>query len=628
MSKVEQYSNIESAIRNSDIKTALSLVEDVLKSNPTDLNGLYCKLLLLIREEKFHLALKLLEILEKEKGSNKFDLEYPKGYCLYRVNKAEEAEKLIKSSKLIETREYKKLLAQITLKTEDFETCLRLYNELLQNTLQNHPDYIELLTNYQAAYASACQKSYYIKGEELAIGKTKTYELIYNTAIISMAKGDYQSTQSLLNEAEKLCRITLKSSDYSEQEINQELAPILIQLAYLKHIQGDVEKSLEIYQNVLKQNSVDEPTKVVINNNLIVMNQEKLSLLEQVYKLNQTLSGTSFHRLTKLQKISILKNQIALYLQLHMFPNASNIARKIQKLDHQSNVQIIVTASNFIIQGDNTKAINEIKNYTRNNGQDIQASLALTHLYVKEKQYELAIDTLETLHSKLENPNEKYLPGLIGTLLWLYQLTNNDNKAETLLHQAHQANSPYSSQYESIVQRKMAENKFKSRQANEAAMDYQLLLDHNPNDIDALSGLIKALSLIDPDKADQYLNQLPKPKILEDISALEARFSDIKFGQKLTTLEPRVSISKKRKNHRHNKPPKNINSGIKIDLQRWLPMKDRSYYRNKNKKNKQIRGSQGIAAITKEVAAPVSKVEEPAKVKPKKVKKKVKIIRH
>ena len=56
-----------------------------------------------------------------------------------------------------------------------------------------------------------------------------------------------------------------------------------------------------------------------------------------------------------------------------------------------------------------------------------------------------------------------------------------------------------------------------------------------------------------------------------------------------------VQVKKSKKKKKKGKLPKNYEEGAEIDAERWLPMRERSYYRGKRKKNKKDvgKGPQG-----------------------------------
>ena len=77
-----------------------------------------------------------------------------------------------------------------------------------------------------------------------------TYELSFNSACARISTGEYNQALKLLEEAKTLCRETLH--DYDEEEIEQEMAIIIVQTAYVYQLLGRVDQARELYHSVLK----------------------------------------------------------------------------------------------------------------------------------------------------------------------------------------------------------------------------------------------------------------------------------------------------------------------------------------------------------------------------------------
>uniref|UniRef100_A0A2I3HH93 Signal recognition particle subunit SRP72 n=1 Tax=Nomascus leucogenys TaxID=61853 RepID=A0A2I3HH93_NOMLE len=140
-------------------------------------------------------------------------------------------------------------------------------------------------------------------------------------------------------------------------------------------------------------------------------------------------------------------------------------------------------------------------------------------------------------------------------------------------YQNHQPKSPA---HLSLI-REAANFKLKYGRKKEAISDLQQLWKQNPKDIHTLAQLISAYSLVDPEKAKALSKHLPSSDSMSlkvDVEALENSPGATyirKKGGKVTGDNP----------------------------ERWLPMRERSYYRGrkKGKKKDQIgKGTQGATA--------------------------------
>ena len=76
-----------------------------------------------------------------------------------------------------------------------------------------------------------------------------TYELCYNSACISISKGDYEGAHEKLKKAEAMCK---KAFEDDQEALDNEIAIIRIQLGFCLHKLGKLDEALKIYNNVLK----------------------------------------------------------------------------------------------------------------------------------------------------------------------------------------------------------------------------------------------------------------------------------------------------------------------------------------------------------------------------------------
>ena len=67
----------------------------------------------------------------------------------------------------------------------------------------------------------------------------------------------------------------LIEEEYTEEEIETELAPISVQLAYVQQALGNSGDAMTAYNNILKQKLADAPSIAVATNNLIALKGAK-----------------------------------------------------------------------------------------------------------------------------------------------------------------------------------------------------------------------------------------------------------------------------------------------------------------------------------------------------------------
>ncbi len=178
----------------------------------------------------------------------------------------------------------------------------------------------------------------------------------------------------------------------------------------------------------------------------------------------------------------------------------------------------------------------------------------------------------------------------------------------------------------------------------------------SPDDFKILSKLINIYSKFDAEKAKRLSKELPS---LEDIMAnsaldldtLESQFSLLssKYSKllksgtaqikspdaKIKTGDNKTGVVEKKKKKRKIRLPKVMDPKAVIDPERWIPLKERSYYRGRRNKKKGALGKGTQGAVGKETTPTSPKAEvaslvptpvtekakakpAPAKAKPKK----------
>lgn len=102
-----------------------------------------------------------------------------------------------------------------------------------------------------------------------------------------------------------------------DDEIEIELAPIAVQLAYVQQLLGNKQEALASYTDLIKRNLPDEPSNAVAINNLIALKGSKdvSDGLKKLDRLIQKNSGDqSFHLVPGLELKLSPKQKEAIYI--------------------------------------------------------------------------------------------------------------------------------------------------------------------------------------------------------------------------------------------------------------------------------------------------------------------------
>ena len=257
---------------------------------------------------------------------------------------------------------------------------------------------------------------------------------------------------------------------------------------------------------------------------------------------------------------------------------------------------------------------------------DVGLILVVVQLYVQNANHGAAIALVHSLFSRLEQsgkPEDKdvrYAPGLVGTLVSLYNARGQSTHARHELAEAakywrHRSQSSTSSS--SPISERALTHLYKTAgtallashdeaDATLAADIFAELHNHDPEDRYTTAGLVAAYASL-PARHDAItathlsaLTALDRLLANTDVAALEAA------GVAKPQLPTPASASKRpadsapaqpkhSKKLRKSKIPKDYVEGKKMDVERWLPLKDRTYYRPKGKDKKRLKAQQAMA---------------------------------
>lgn len=240
---------------------------------------------------------------------------------------------------------------------------------------------------------------------------------------------------------------------------------------------------------------------------------------------------------------------------------------------------------------------------------DIGLVLVVVQLYVLGGNYGAAITLLESFFTRLcQSSNEsdldvRYAPGLVGTIVSLYSARGQSGHARAELAKAAKywrdrptsSASPIPERSLSHLLKTAGTTLLDSHDPDDQSLASAIFSDlysQDKEDRYATAGLVAAFASHKPSSiTDSHLSALtPVERLLAgvDVSALEEA-----GVAKLAVSAPPSSnkrpadsapAPKKSKKLRATKTPKDFDSNKKIDPERWLPMKDRSYYRPKGGK--------------------------------------------
>uniref|UniRef100_A0A4W5NWG0 Signal recognition particle subunit SRP72 n=1 Tax=Hucho hucho TaxID=62062 RepID=A0A4W5NWG0_9TELE len=460
---------------------------------------------------------------------------FEKAYCEYRLNRVESALKTIESVSE-QTDKLKELYGQVLYRMERYDECKAVYTDLIRNSQDEYEE--ERKTNLSAVVAamSTWEKA---SPDDLGLSGT-TYELSYNAACTLIGQGQLTEAMNKLQEAEELCRVSLSEDS--------------------------------------DQNVFDSKKKV------------KLTNAEGVeYKLAKK----------QLQAIEFNKALLAMYT------NQADQCRKLSSGLQSQNPghprPVLIQVAQLCREKQHSKAIELLQRFADQHPESASGiKLTMAQLYLTQGHVTKACDILRSID------DFKHKQGMISALVTMYNHEEDIDSAIDVFSQAvqhYQSEQPGSSIHLALV-REAADFKLKYGRKKEAIGDLEQLWKQNTNDIHTLAQLISAYSLVDQEKAKSLSKHLPSLESMSfnvDVDELEnshgANYVRKKvYKVNISDLDGEMLFFSRLC---LGKLPKNYDPMANPDQERWLPMRERTYYRGrkKGKKKEQVgKGTQGATS--------------------------------
>ncbi|XP_027692037.1 signal recognition particle subunit SRP72 isoform X1 [Vombatus ursinus] len=593
------WSEVNRNGQNGDFTRALKTVDKILQINKDDITALHCKVVCLIQNGNFKEALSVINSHTKVLTGDTVSFE--KAYCEYRLNRIENALKTIESASH-QTDKLKELYGQVLYRLERYDDCLAVYRDLIRNSQDDYEE--ERKTNLSAVVAAQSNWEKVIP-ENLGL-QEGTYELCYNTACALIGQGQLNEALKILQRAEDLCRQSLsEDSDVTEEDIQAELAIIHGQMAYILQLQGHTEEALQLYNQIIKLKPTDVGLLAVIANNIITINKDQ-NVFDSKKKVKLTNAEGVEHKLSKKQLQAIEFNKALLAMYTNQADQCRKISTSLQSQSPEHLLPVLIQAAQLCREKQHAKAIDLLQEFSEKHPANAaEIKLTMAQLKIAQGNITKACLILRSIGEL------KHKPGMVSALVTMYSHEEDIDSAIEVFTQAihwYQNHQPKSSVHLSLI-REAANFKLKYGRKKDAISDLEQLWKQNPKDVHTLAQLISAYSLVDPEKAKVLSKHLPSSDSMSlkvDVEALENSHGATyirKKGGKLTGENPLKEQGqgdiKKKKKKKKGKLPKNYDPKVTPDPERWLPMRERSYYRGRKKgKKKDLigKGTQGTAS--------------------------------
>ncbi|KAF6156889.1 hypothetical protein GIB67_000429 [Kingdonia uniflora] len=615
------FTSLNRHIQRSEYQQAVKLADQVLKLAPRDEDALRCKIVGLIKADNLDEALSAIRALEKIPRDQSFtvDFSFDKAYCLYRQNKLDEALESLKS--IEKTSAVMQLESQILYRLGRMEACMDVYQKLQKFKIES------LEINVVAGLISA-GRALEVQStiDALKVKANSSFELAYNTACSLIEQKKFADAEQHLLSARRIGQETLMEDNWADDEIENELAPIAVQLAYVRQQLGLPQEALEAYLNIITRNLADDSSLAVATNNLITLRgpKEVSDGLRKLDKLTEKGDGgQSFQlargldlKLSSKQREAIYSNRALLLLHANRIDQARELVTALQDM-FPGNITPPLLQAAVLVRENKVGRAEEILQQFANKFPEISKTVLLARAQVAAtaNHHQIAAETLAKI------PDIQNMPATVATLVALKERAGDIEGASKVLDTAlgWWSNSMTEDNKLDMIMNESASFKLKHGREEEAAKLYETLVKSHGN-VEALVGLVTTAANVDIEKAEAYEKKL-KPLLglkgvnVEGLEKTSGAMSVQDGGQmrNVEIFEEGKGKSKEKKKKRKRKPkyPKGFdpaNPGPPPDLERWLPKRERSSYRpkRKDKRAAQVRGSQGTVVRDKHEASTTS----------------------
>jgi len=345
------------------------------------------------------------------------------------------------------------LQAQANYRAGQYSAAAKIYTE----TSLKDDDDVELQANTLAALVSAGMKDEAKRFmDKIGVERDPdSYELAYNGSCCLIERGEYVAALRLLRRAQSICRELLKEEGLSEDEIENELALLYVQEAYMlqqlsKTAAADgseQDAALALYQRVLALKPTDRNVMAIASNNIITLRSAGSGKIwDSLKKSGRAMEMELRDATVSARQRSVIQLNRALVLY---HSNQINKCRDLlttlaREFPHNVHIHIALAAAKAKDK-DKSRAKDAddvITQWLRSNESTASADavqtahLALAHLALLRGDSAAAAKTLNKLASSNAGREFAHRPGMVATLAALYDRASDVAAADAAIQAA------------------------------------------------------------------------------------------------------------------------------------------------------------------------------------------------
>lgn len=589
-----------------DHEQILAACNKTLKASKSDLEAQHVKVVSLLKLDRYDEAVKFIEE-SGDKLRQKIELEY--AYALYKTGRLHEAAELSSS---IKGRGAQHVEAQARYRLEHPLETLELYKRIRSQRFSAED--FDLRVNQGAIDAQAQwlgttdPKTAPRPGRE----DLDAFETAYNAACGSIARGEYVQAEILLKRAKELCK---HSDDLTDQQKAEELLPISIQQLFVLLSLGKTAEAEGLANEITIDDASDISTrKIGRNNALLASSVANPFLAHKVFHGSENVPPED--KLFSYQGVTVDSNKATIDLQTFKFDGI--ISSTLKSIKSQSSPSIapetllpsFLNAAAHARNETGKAAIRKILPELDKRPNDAALVITLVQLYLMNGDSTSAVELVESFFKQLGSSTAeaeqeiRFNPMLVSLLISLYRKRGQKQHVKQELATAasfwrSRSNAPTSLLTAAGVSLLESHNdddvklasdifsKLREQQPGEKATIAGYVASHSMDEEAVTKADVDKLTSVSDLTRDIDINTLENSGIPQSSNALTIA----QLGKARKRGAP-DSGNMKPKRPRKSRLPKDFEEGKKADPERWLPMKDRSYYRPPKGKKKGRRGDE------------------------------------
>ncbi|CAN4093887.1 unnamed protein product [Withania somnifera] len=536
------FTSLNCHIQRSEYEQAVKVSDQILAAAPRDEDAIRCKVVALVKADSIEEALDAIKKCSKKAS---LDLSFFKACCLYRQNKLEAALEYLKGQE--GSTESMLLESQILYHLEKMGASINLVDGLVSEGAL----------------------------DSLKVKATSSFEMAYNTACSLIEREEYKDVEQLLLSARRIDQETLIEENLADDDVETELAPIAVQIAYVQQILGNTQEAVASYTDPVKRNLADESS--------LAGPKDVSDGLRKLDKLIEKRDGPEKFqlargldlKLSQKQGEAISTNRVLLLLHSNKMDQARELFGALPGIFPDNLMPVLLQAAVHVRENKAAKAEEILGQYADKFPHRSKVILlARAQVAAAAGHPQIAANSLAKI------PDIQHKPASFATIVSLKERAGVTDGADAVFDSAITwwSNAMTEDNKVNTIMQEAASFKLRHGRKEEATFV-------------ALVGLIQTAAHGDIEKAEAYEKQLkPLPGLKAiDISILE------KTGASIVRIRGRKR-GRECQNIQKGFDP--ANPGPPPDPERWLPKRERSSYRpkRKDKRAAQIRGSQGAVA--------------------------------